>query len=192
MKLVKENDRQNTKFIVSEHLIKRGFDFESSNSFFVHGNEYLWENFLEERHKKGDYTFWDYVKEYKIYHKYVPNKYITTEEMKTLIPEFKYFWDDEIDELISAEDVLDYDKCNFLEYYNGNDLEQIEIQDEIISLSLIKSNLKFKNFSKNKIGQYNLYKDNDDKMYLYWNSYFTNDLGKVEEVTEAVLNAQTA
>jgi hypothetical protein len=82
---------------------------------------------------------------------------------------------------------INYEECNYIEWWNGHNIEQFEITDEIIDLERIEPNLKEIEENKALFGQYDLYKDQEGNLYLHWLSYYKGNLGEVEEITEQEL-----
>jgi hypothetical protein len=185
MKLVQEKYGDERKFIVSEGLINHGINFGENDNFLTDADEEKHIEFLDslERNEE-ELTFKEWLEEKGIGCQYISETCTSMEEVSDLIRSHKYFYDDYNRELQKSKEILNNEECNYLEYWNGHDTRQIEIDDEIIDLKKIESNIEENEQSGNKLGQYNLYKDKEDNLYLHWESYFQGDLGEVEDITE--------
>jgi hypothetical protein len=184
MKLVQEAYGNERKFIVSDDMVKRGFDCSSNNDVLTDADETVFKEFCK-LHEDDMLTssYKEHLEDKKINNQYLPEKYIEFEEMEKLTKEYKYFYDDANCEYMESKYILDFPQYNFLEYWSGNDWEQIELCDDIIDLTLIEKNIEEKE-NHSMFGQYNLYKDVEDNLYVNWESYYQGNLGSVEEITE--------
>jgi hypothetical protein len=181
MKLVQEKYRNERKFIVSDSTVKRGFDFENSEAFLTDATQEQYNEYLELAMKE-EIFFREWLENQGIKYTYIPNTYISIEEMKVLISNYAYFYNDS-DEFIKSSEALECQECNFIEWWNGHRLEQVEVTDEVIELECIDKQLEEREENKALFGQYDLYKDKEDNYYLHWKSYYQGNLGSVEEIT---------
>lgn len=183
MKLVQQKFRDEKKMIVSENIIKRGFDFESNQDLLTNADKENYIDFLV-LSQTNELNFREYLEMYNIDYNYLPECYFSIEEIKKLAEKYKYFFDDDNNEFIKTIDILECEECNFIEYWNGHDIEQVEIEDDVIDIDLIASHIEEVQENKALFGHYNLYKDQEDNLYLHWFSYYQGNLGEVEEITE--------
>lgn len=183
MKLVQQKYRQEKKLIVSENIIKRGFDFESNQDFLTDADQEKYNEYLETI-AKNYMSFREWLEKNNIEYLFLPECYISIEEIKELAEKHKYFFDDDNNEFIKTEEILQFEECNYIEYWNGHDTEQVEIIDDIIDLELIDEDIVY---NKALHGQYDLYKDTNDNYYLHFKSYYQGQLGSVEAITKKEL-----
>jgi hypothetical protein len=184
MKLVQEKYGDERKFIVSDSLVKRGFDFTNNQDILTDADEEIYKEYLKRNNNKLiSEHYSNFLENKRISYSYIPEFYISIEEIKALISKWKYFLDDENNEYMESSKILEYEECNFLEWWNGHENKQKELIDDITDLECISTQLEEKEKNKALFGQYDLYKDQENNYYLYWNSYYQGNLGSVEDIT---------
>lgn len=187
MLLVTESYGENLQLVVSEDMVKHGFDFGDQDNLLTDAGEDVFNKYLEERDNENEgLTFWEFLDNLGIQYKTFSNEhYYDYDDIEKDTQTYKYFYNSFENELVAASDLLSYEECYFLEYWDGHNNKQIELEDGGINLEKIESDLE--GFKEHKTYQYDLYKDDKGTLYLNLNSYYQGELGSAEEVTEEEL-----
>jgi len=188
MKLVQEKYGDEKQLIVSEGIIQHGICFgDNQCDLLSDAPKEVFEAYLVEKAEYDTpYFFHDYLAENGYDYMLLPNENnITDETAKTWIADYKYWYNSYEDSYSESEGILSYEEMTFLEYWDGHNTKQVDIDDEIIDLVKIESQIDGYNFSPTH--QYDLYKTEDGILYLHENNYYQGDLGAIEEVSEDLL-----
>ena len=186
---------EDTKYIVSDSIIKQGIWFGDNNHVLFHDEELIEEHkkWLKTRENDNDEIIWD-ISNFEKYITYVyegncdyktlnTEEYYSKEELKEIQEQYPYAvnsYND--DEIINSEEFFNgFEKENYIEYWsNGNSTQrEVQILYDDNEIEKIDSNLDY--YETRKTGQYDLYKI-DDELALVYVSYYQGELSTVEEI----------
>ncbi|MFR2889551.1 MAG: hypothetical protein ACLTDM_15280 [Clostridium butyricum] len=113
--------------------------------------------------------------------------YYTEDEINKLIKEYPYYVEGyNNDEIGSTEDINYWEKTSYLEYWDGHNNEQMELEDYMYEVEEVADYIYREN-----TGHGTLYKEVESgDLYLDHVSYWQGDLGYAEFVTEEELKRE--
>lgn len=113
--------------------------------------------------------------------------YYTKDEIKELIKEYPYYIDGyNNDEIGSTDDINHWEKTSYLEYWDGHNNKQMELEDYMYEVEEVADYIYREN-----TGHGTLYKEvKSGDLYLDNVSYWQGDLGYAEFVTKEELKRE--
>lgn len=187
MKLVRELYGDERQLIVSENIIEHGFYFgDNQCDLLSNAPEEVFEDYLKEREDYDILFFHDFLRsqghEYYLLER---DTNICKDAIVTSLNEYKFLFNSNDESYYEHNGDIGYDEIVYLDWYDGHNFRQIDIDDEIIDLE--KLDTRIEGYEQHATHQYDLYKSEDGTLYLHDNSYYQGQLGSVEEISEEEL-----
>ncbi|MDP4147052.1 MAG: hypothetical protein Q8936_21690 [Bacillota bacterium] len=182
MKIVsKVFDENNVKFLVSDSLVKTGYFFGEQDDMLLDLNKETLDSLLNEFNKSEYRLFWLFLQcEKDIAITALPSeRYVPEEEVEEWVRDYKYFYNANDNSIGASAEIKIYQLCDYIEYWDGNNIKQDEVYIEEENVKLVESNI----YSDDKTSHIDLYKLSNGSYVINHVSYYQGDLGHCEAIT---------